>query len=566
MMKTMSSKFSRVEKLCIIQYDETAVSEEVNYDIKHDMTLGPFKKAQFIQIKSIFAEWKQLIYCNFDKDMDVALMNEVVKMVYENGGYEVVATVSDNSTTNVKFWNAIRHTPDSNFFLHASTKEKIFMFSDAPHLLKLERNHLVDSGYMKTDGTKIEIDPILEIIRAKGSSPLFHLQNKHVEARGFQRQNVRLAAELLSQKTVTALLTNLPNSESARNTAEFVEICNNTFDVFNSTGKSHSNCLKMPYIGSDEQLDALAVAETCFEDIRRIKDGDRKDALLPFQRGLLLSISSLRDMFVEMKNRFGIISISTTQINNDALESIFSCIRDWGNDDTPGPVSILQRTKLLILCKNSMAVKKGVNVKDQNEMNDKHNALIGSFLKEMKNSSPVLQNEEIEAEGSASHQDTLPLDFDSLNLLEYDETDLKNFQSSIAAKLSVKFPWILASDGEISAKFVTVSTQLNAIFNLMYGQDIANKSNILQNLMQSAQLQLKDSFEELQDKAFLHQFFRHRLGIQLKHINAKIIESRKKTGIMHAGTGEKRKQAECSSASQAQKKLKRNSGNKSFAK
>jgi len=45
--------------------------------------------------------------------------------------------------TNRTLWNALGISLDQTFFQHPITLKKIFIFADAPHLIKLARNHFI---------------------------------------------------------------------------------------------------------------------------------------------------------------------------------------------------------------------------------------------------------------------------------------------------------------------------------------------------------------------------------------------------------------------------------------
>lgn len=62
----------------------------------------------------------------------------------------------------------------------------------------------------------------------------------------------------------------------------------------------------------------------------------RKKFLLPFQKGILMSISSVRGLYEEIKNE-GKNFLLTSHCNSDPTENLFSCIRTMGvSNDHPG--------------------------------------------------------------------------------------------------------------------------------------------------------------------------------------------------------------------------------------
>lgn len=84
-----------------------------------------------------------------------------------------------------------------------------------------------------------------------------------------------------------------------------------------------------------------------------------------FQKCLLMSIHSLRALYIEMKERFQISFIMTAKLNQDALENLFSVIRArGGGNDHPSPLQCLRRLRIIILGKNIQSVSSGQSTKD----------------------------------------------------------------------------------------------------------------------------------------------------------------------------------------------------------
>lgn len=89
------------------------------------------------------------------------------------------------------------------FFLHPVTGENIYLFADAPHMLKLLRNWFLDYGFVLKDGTIITKDKVYELMLMVKSeiSPAFKLSELHFDCKDNERMNGQLAAELFSHTT-----------------------------------------------------------------------------------------------------------------------------------------------------------------------------------------------------------------------------------------------------------------------------------------------------------------------------------------------------------------------------
>lgn len=83
------------------------------------------------------------------------------------------------------------------------------------------------------------------------------------------------------------------------------------------------------------------------------KSGELQNSLQIFQKGILMSITSLKLLRTKMNEKFGFKFILTHRLNQDCLENFFCQIRGRsGQSDHPTPVECLQRIKIIMLGKN----------------------------------------------------------------------------------------------------------------------------------------------------------------------------------------------------------------------
>lgn len=173
------------------------------------------------------------------------------------------------------------------------------------------------------------------------------------------RQNVAMAAQLLSHTSATALKRYFPTDKESTNLAEFIEIVNDWFDVMNSRTTAETLLLKKPYgIHIDQQNAAL---ERMAQLVRTMIPCT-KSTMQVFQKGIIMSTKSLQLMFEAMKEKYDCKYILTKHINQDCLESHFGHIRSKGGlDDQPSPLNCLYRIKLITLGKNAVQIKRNTN-------------------------------------------------------------------------------------------------------------------------------------------------------------------------------------------------------------
>lgn len=96
---------------------------------------------------------------------------------------------------------------DKTYFEHPCDENvKIHVFIDAPHLMKLLRNHFLDSGLHVNEHfvTSAALERLLEI--NNGDLKIaFKLSRIHLDVQGTQRQNVKLATQIFSATNAAAI-------------------------------------------------------------------------------------------------------------------------------------------------------------------------------------------------------------------------------------------------------------------------------------------------------------------------------------------------------------------------
>lgn len=69
-----------------------------------------------------------------------------------------------------------------------------------------------------------------------------------------------------------------------------------------------------------------------------------KKSLMPFQKGILMSNNSLRNLYSDVNEMYGIKYIITRVLNQDVLENCFSYLRGMGAANThPTPLGFRYR-------------------------------------------------------------------------------------------------------------------------------------------------------------------------------------------------------------------------------
>ncbi|KFM72922.1 Transposable element P transposase, partial [Stegodyphus mimosarum] len=329
-------------------FDEMHIASKLCYDSKLDQILGPFQKVQFFLIRGPISQWKQPIFFDFNTPMKQELLFSLIRHI-QSSGVEVKATVSDLGGSST-LWKELQISINSSEFPNPVLQtKKIWVFADLAHCLKLLRNHFLDKGFILEDGTVLNVDIIKEVLnRDSGEIKLCHkLKPNYLMVKGNERQKVAPAKTLFSRTTAKGIL-HLTGNQKA---SDFFELIDSFFDIMNST---------KPYPPSDKILKAAFGLNEHHEKqiqvlelMKKVIGGLRvqgKSNMLPFQKGIIISINSLFGLHQDLKSSYDVKYILTSRLTQDALESLFSQIRGLGRfNDHPSPSEVIRRLKQLIL-------------------------------------------------------------------------------------------------------------------------------------------------------------------------------------------------------------------------
>lgn len=345
LMQKKADCMTNMEKLCCLCFDEVYTSRNIEIDKKLEKRVGPHKTVQVGMARRLFSKWKQPAYFAFDKSLTKEIMFDVIKHLF-NSGYTVVSLTTDLSSTNVRLQKSlgikVSETSINSFFEHPQDKSlKNFYIADVLHSLKLIRNNFVDSGF--TINGKYITKYFLEklVLLNKGDLKIVHkLETKHIDAKGAERQKVSYAAKVLSNTTAEAIrycgLNGFFDDKNSvcknyNECADFIKLTNDWFDLMNSTTKY--GCKKKSHAYGVDLQNQNLLLDKMSDCIKNLKVGTKK-SLLSFQKGILLSNSSLKSLLSYLQQKyepgFKIDYIITRRLNQDVLENFFSYVRAMG--------------------------------------------------------------------------------------------------------------------------------------------------------------------------------------------------------------------------------------------
>ena len=268
--------------------------------------LGPFKQIQVIMARGLASKWKQPIFMDFDKKMSKEILHSTIQHLHEIG-FKVVACVSDLGGGNVGAINQLQVTKENPTFRVPGVETPITYFPDAPHLLKLLRNWIIDGGFTLKNGEQVRKEPLEKLIRLTTSTEIkacYKLTMDHLPQKGsFKRQNVRMASQLLSHTTSKSLinfhLKKKIEDEHTISTANFIETSDKWFDLVNIRFRDQGMFTppqKKAYGDQlEEQNDILDEMATTIMEMKVNKS--TSSAIQIFQKGIIQHVNATKALY-----------------------------------------------------------------------------------------------------------------------------------------------------------------------------------------------------------------------------------------------------------------------------
>ncbi|KAJ8866473.1 hypothetical protein PR048_032316 [Dryococelus australis] len=235
---------------------------------------------------------------------------------------------------------------------------RVHMFADRPHLLKLARNHFLDKGFILRSGETVDKSTVQQLLdKQQGDLEIaFRTTQHHLDVSKSQRQKVKTAAQLFSISVLKALLYSGENSlipGNWKSTAEFLELLNKWFDIFNSSFPYVKEKGKRAHgVEEDWKSNILNAGDNVVENMR----GAGCKFKLPFQNGILMN-NSLKNLFSDLKTQYKVRYLLTCKVNQDFLEKKMSSFIGLGHtNDHPTPQDFMHRLRSDISGKHTCAV------------------------------------------------------------------------------------------------------------------------------------------------------------------------------------------------------------------
>nr|AAT95992.1 transposase [Drosophila willistoni]AAT95996.1 transposase [Drosophila willistoni] len=510
------------DKLCVLAFDEMKVAAAFEYDSSADIVYEPSDYVQLAIVRGLKKSWKQPVFFDFNTRMDPDTLNNILRKLHRKG-YLVVAIVSDLGTGNQKLWTELGISESKTWFSHpADDHLKIFVFSDTPHLIKLVRNHYVDSG-LTINGkklTKKTIQEALHLCNKSDLSILFKINENHINVRSLAKQKVKLATQLFSNTTASSIRRCYSlgyDIENATETADFFKLMNDWFDIFNSK-LSTSNCIEcsQPY---GKQLDIQNDILNRMSEIMRTGILD-KPKRLPFQKGIIVNNASLDGLYKYLQENFSMQYILTSRLNQDIVEHFFGSMRSRGGQfDHPTPLQFKYRLRKYIIARNTEMLRNSGNIEEDNS-----ESWLNLDFSSKENENKSKDDEPVDDEPVDEMLSNI--DFTEMDELTEDAMEyiagyvIKKLRISDKVKENLTFTYVdeVSHGGLIkpSEKFQEKLKELECIF-LHYTNN--NNFEITNNVKEKLILAARNVDVDKQVKSF---YFKIRIYFRIKYFNKKI--------------------------------------------
>lgn len=367
--------------------------------------------------------WKQLVFYDFDRNMTKEILFDIIEKI-EATGYSVVGMVSDLGPTNVKLWKTLGIGIENCYFRNPAAPDRdVYVFADAPHLIKLIRNNFLDSGFQFPDGRCVLSGCVRELIsRIVSDLKTAHrLSESHIYVDGFKRMKVSLAAQLLSESTAKSLEyfgnRGLLQSKEWDDTSQFFYLSDSWFDVMNSRAPYNQKVSRHAYgLNLETQNDIL---NRMIHSAKTLKVIGSK-CMYQFQKGLIVSSQSLQKLYNMVKKRYNLSYLLTHRLNQDGLEHLFGKLRQLGASyEHPSPVAFKHRVRAHILGRDSKLLADNSNIEWKDD--DVSASLVNDISECSNNSVPT---DDVSHEDSLEHELCLSaMMFASLDAEELEAAD-----------------------------------------------------------------------------------------------------------------------------------------------
>jgi len=348
-----TSEMTMCDKKCVIMLDEVSIMKAVEYNkfldyIEGFEDLGPLGRndkigthALVIMVRGLYKNWKFPLSFFFTgsgvKGNDlVIIIKQAIKHIIEVG---LIPTciVCDQGTQNRRTYMLLGGTQEKPYFIE--NENKIYLLFDMPHLVKSIRNNLLNGDFQI--GEKVislsDVHKAFAIDTKNSARAMCKITPAHLAPNPFQKMTCKLAIQLLSRSVSAAIKTCVSTGElksnTALDTADFIEMVDKMFDSCNSKNLYDPNKNRRPMSEKNSHIiKHLSTARSVFQKTVKICNKTKKLSTPPCFSGIVWTITAIIQLYESEKNQSrsqddNDFFLLTNRLTQDALENLFSIIR-----------------------------------------------------------------------------------------------------------------------------------------------------------------------------------------------------------------------------------------------
>ena len=370
--KVLAGKRDGQKVVCSLMLDEMSIRKHVQWDGKaqkyrgfvdlgtdiDDDSLPEATEALVFMAVSVNSNWK--VPCGYflvnglTGEEKANLTKDCIRKLHDVG-VKVVSFTCDGPTTHqamLKLLGAVLSVDNMQaYFPHpCDENEKIYIFLDACHMIKLVRNTFSDWKVLKDkDGKTIEwkfLEELNELQEKEGLRLANKLRKSHMSWKP-QKMKVNLAAQTLSSSVADALefcegkLHEMPQFDGCGPTVKFIRVFDRLFDVLNSRNP-RANSFKAPIRKTNYEFVRTFLDNAC-EYIKGLKGPDGQPILKSKRKtgflGFLVCAEAVRGLAKDLvcEENPVLKYLLTYKMSQDHLELFFGAVRasgGWNNNPT----------------------------------------------------------------------------------------------------------------------------------------------------------------------------------------------------------------------------------------
>lgn len=363
---TLKCKANGREILGCVVFDEMAIRQQVEYDQQEDAPNGfvnfgtniigadssKFAKEALVFLvtgvnEKIKIPVAYFLIAGLKSNEKAALVQEVILRVSKSG-VKVLGLTFDGLASNLATAKILGADFQNQkpFIVNPHSDEKIYLFPDACHMLKLARNCLAGKAVLyDNENNSIEwryIEALEEYQRVNKINLGNKINKLHVQWKT-KRMSVRIASETYSNGTADAIeflnSKGIPKFQGSEATVKFIRFINNIFDILNSKHETEIG-LKRP-ISPSTKVNFFNYFDKSIAYIQGLKLESNGKSILrtrsktPFF-GFIICLENFRSLYSEYVETNILNCIFTFRFSQDHLELLFGSIRQmFGCNDNP---------------------------------------------------------------------------------------------------------------------------------------------------------------------------------------------------------------------------------------